>query len=554
MRITGDILGQALNLSDAKGILENINVGEMVKAKILEITASDVILKLFDGSTVKAATASNMDGKPGDAIQLVVKEKKDGQILLETVKTPTLKSSSATSQELQKQLSNLGVQVDSQNLQIAEELKTHQLPISKESIHNILDLLTKFKDLTPAKAAFLISGNLELEEKNISALTQIVEGKEKITGKLHDMVKTLGGIQDGEVLSKIEQQLTQLNQVNPSKNSFPEVTGSLPKLPIMNEDSMPLKIENTESLKVVLKDVLVEIPGKEFKTNSSIQNLAEKMGELFKNQELQSLSSEKIAKTILQNEMFMSKFSAVEQKFLGEHLGNIFQQLKNELILKGKENVSPMDPLILKSKEVIQKTLDQFVVDIRSDSLKEDLNIKNLYRDLYMKLEAMKETFNNSVLPNKNEIIQQMDQLQNQMRFMNELSSHSTYIQIPLQIWDKNTTGELYILKKNDKKKKIDPENVTVFISLEMENMGRVDSLIGVQKKNVTVQLRLEEEEVIQYIKENYKELYQRLNEKGFKLVDMKYRLLEDEANLINIKEIAAKESPIGLGTIDYRL
>jgi len=97
-------------------------------------------------------------------------------------------------------------------------------------------------------------------------------------------------------------------------------------------------------------------------------------------------------------------------------------------------------------------------------------------------------------------------------------------------------------LKRNNGRKRIDPQNATVFLSLDTENLGQVDSLISVNKKNVSLNFRLEKNEIIDYIKENYIQLYEGLAKKGYKLVDIKYRLIDEKVNLLNAREVLEKE------------
>jgi hypothetical protein len=109
-------------------------------------------------------------------------------------------------------------------------------------------------------------------------------------------------------------------------------------------------------------------------------------------------------------------------------------------------------------------------------------------------------------------------------------------------------------MKKDSKKKAIDPENVTMFISLDTVNLGKIDSLLNISKKNISLNMRLENAEIINFIKQNYKDLYYRLSEKGYKLVDVKYRLHGEEANIITVKEIVKKETQSNSISIDCRL
>jgi len=121
-----------------------------------------------------------------------------------------------------------------------------------------------------------------------------------------------------------------------------------------------------------------------------------------------------------------------------------------------------------------------------------DINVKEFYRDIYKKLEIVRKVLEETDIPGKQEILNKVDNIKSDINFLNELNKHTVYFQIPLKIFDKNTNGELYILKRNNGRKRIDPQNATVFLSLDTENLGQVDSLISVNKKNVSLNFRLE--------------------------------------------------------------
>jgi type III secretory pathway component EscV len=139
---------------------------------------------------------------------------------------------------------------------------------------------------------------------------------------------------------------------------------------------------------------------------------------------------------------------------------------------------------------------------------------------------------------NKSDIFKSIENLQSNLRFLNELNNNTTYIQIPLNIFNKNHTGELYILKKKPGKKNINIDDVSLFVSLDTINLGQVDSLVNINKKNISINIRAERKEAINFIKKNYIDLYNILLEKGYKLVDIKYRLIEEKISILNLNNI----------------
>jgi hypothetical protein len=173
---------------------------------------------------------------------------------------------------------------------------------------------------------------------------------------------------------------------------------------------------------------------------------------------------------------------------------------------------------------------------------------------MYEKLEAIKESLKGSNSPTCESLSNKIDNIQSGIRFLNEINSHSTYIQIPINIMDKKTNGELYILKRDSKRKKIDPESVTMYISLNTCNIGKVDSLLSLTKKSISINIRVEDERVREFIKESHSELYKRLDDIGYKLVDLKCRIISEDVNLLNINDVVNKEMAGSKVSIDCKI
>jgi hypothetical protein len=93
-----------------------------------------------------------------------------------------------------------------------------------------------------------------------------------------------------------------------------------------------------------------------------------------------------------------------------------------------------------------------------------------------------------------------------------------------------NTTGELYVMKRRNGRKKLDSDNFTLFLSLQTSSLGRIESFLNSSRKYVTISFRVEDEDLVKLVKDNYRVLYDSLLKKGYKLAEMKCRILEDDS------------------------
>jgi Cu/Ag efflux pump CusA len=90
----------------------------------------------------------------------------------------------------------------------------------------------------------------------------------------------------------------------------------------------------------------------------------------------------------------------------------------------------------------------RYFIKLDSKQIDKDINIKSVYNEMYEKLEAIKEGLRGSNSPTGESLSNKIDNIQSGIRFLNDINSHSTYIQIPINIMDKKTNCELYILKR----------------------------------------------------------------------------------------------------------
>ncbi len=191
---------------------------------------------------------------------------------------------------------------------------------------------------------------------------------------------------------------------------------------------------------------------------------------------------------------------------------------------------------------------------IKVDETGETINPVKLYKGMDEALQVLKSTVQQLPQGIREAAAVIVNNLESNVNFINQLNNYSSYVQLPLSIFNQNTTGELYMLKKGPKSKKLDPSNMTVLISLDSNNIGRIDTLLSIDKRNISTNFRLENSEVFPVLKEHHKQLYNSLIEKGFRLVDFTYRLMEEPINIVNFEAEAKKEFIKSSNNIDISI
>jgi hypothetical protein len=188
---------------------------------------------------------------------------------------------------------------------------------------------------------------------------------------------------------------------------------------------------------------------------------------------------------------------------------------------------------------------------VKIDHSSEEINPVKLYRNMDNAIHTLKSSIQQLPETMQQTAMNIVNNVESNVKFINQLNNYSSYVQIPLSIFNKNTTGELYMLKKGSKSRKLDASRITVLISLDSNNIGRIDTLLSVDKKNISTNFRLENSDAFDILKENHKQLYTSLLGKGYRLIDFSYRLIDEPINIVNFEAEAKKEFIKNPGNID---
>lgn len=499
LRIEGILPGQTFNVSNSENILNRLNVGNILRAQVLEATSGELLLKLLDGTVFRASTSSFVNARQGEILELIVSNKTDKQISLETIKSAETKSGTSEN-DITKQLISLGLKPDKRNIEIARELLLNNRKLDANLFESISKSITGNKNLDIPGAVFVVANNMELEQTNIDSLLKLTHEKFKVGVSLDNLMHSLSEVDEPVFTNQIANKISDAKILKEN----------------LSKDLYDNFLSNDNFKDIISTDRILSFIKTHSNFNDDIYN---KIQEFLKEE---IVNFEKISPDDREH-YINSIIKLLEKSKLSDHIN--INQTQNDYLKDIRDN-----------KRLV-KAFEDFYVKLDSETLKDDLNIKDLYKNIYEKLEVVKQDISTSNIAARDQILMQIDDIQSNIRFINEISKHNFYVQIPINIGNRKTTGELYILKREGKRKKINPDNSTMFISLNMNSLGRIDSLINLKNKNITINMRLENQNVINFFKENFKSLYNSISEKGYKLVDVKYRIIEESIDVVKMNK-----------------
>jgi hypothetical protein len=641
MRIDGISNPQATQEIKVPDILQKLNTGDILKARVMEAASDEVLLKLPDGNLLRASLATDIGVKAGDVLTLTMTGRSDGSIMLETVKTNGATAQNSTGEQLGKLLLSINEVPDKQNLELAGEFKQAGANPTKELFEAAKAIMAKFSSISPDKAVYITMKGIDYISGNMDSISQLLEGRLKLGEQLENLQNSINNILDkngvqaqpgqvqtgqaqpgqaqsgqpqpGQVQPGAAQQLQQSaasqnvpellqNPISqapvPSQasvvpqaqqapagvqqqNAAPQQTASQQQSSIIQQSQGMQQIQQAPAMQEVQQPLRTQ-DGAQLQQQALQQQALQQDGESQQiSSQQQVLPSQQQAQKASQPGAQVPQQTLVPQQSHAPQLTQPsqplqqqpqapLQQLQPQYMSQGfaddinngivQANTGDVLSELEKGSLELEKFRDTFnSLFIKTDSsdmdkLRSELDAKKLYHNIISKLEDIKSSLNTVQNLTDGSIAKQIDNMEDGFKLMNQINNNSVYLQLPVNISGYNSTAELYIFKRESKKKNIDPNNAVMLISLDTEHIGRIDSVVDVKGRNVSINFRAGKKDIADLIKENFKELYNSIQETGYRLVDMKCRLAGEAVTPVNAQRIAMDNIDSNAGSIDFRL
>jgi hypothetical protein len=493
----------------ASDVLAKAQIGDIIRAEV-KATGDSVWLRLADGKTIEADSLVAMNVMNEELIDFLVTDKKDGKVFLETIKNdnPTF-SNGLSSQKIVDMLSSLKMMITPKNIEIINEMVDRQVPINKENIHSVLTSLKNHEDIDIQKAVFLISNEFKPEEKNIQLLNKYSQGKIELGNQLKNVMNEMQKIDEPNLIRNIIEQIDEYENSSVQKQVLPVIKQVI----IQNKEFFPN-----------LKEFIVQNTANAIDTADAVSTV-----------DIDDVQ------TVLDN------MNPTEIKNLLNKMPQEPKNILEQFIKLQDENTNLNIPIKAKLIRLFQKHF----IRVDSETLKDDLNMNITYKDVISKLEIVKENIKGTY-HEQGFLSQSITQTQDNINFISHLSEYNSFIQIPLNVWGQNTSGELFVLRKS--KKTIDPEDTSIFLSLEMPQMGTVEALIHVFGQNLSCNFRVSDQKVNTLFKNNFKDLANVLAKEGYDNVNLDSRIIQDKTTLLNVEKTCAESGRKRRHTLDVKI
>lgn len=268
-----------------------------------------------------------------------------------------------------------------------------------------------------------------------------------------------------------------------------------------NKSTKDLNITKNEFTKEALDKTISSFLGKEIKLTEE---------EFLKLNDIIKLEGKNIEETNINNKDINTK---VEVK---DELSNkdIVGQAKEEILVK--EAVKE----IIKDKPISQEVIKDSIVTKSEEG-------KNIIKEVLSQVKGDNE--------NSTKIINILKNSINDIKLFNKISQEYYYMDIPVNIRERDYPCKLIVKDNRKDGKKIDSTNVKLVVTVKTINLGTVDGYIKVLDKKISVDLKCEEKalKVVDMAKEK---LIKNIQSLGF-TVGVKVSKKEDEVSITSCRE-----------------
>lgn len=625
MRIDDQINIPATDRTNVADLLGRLDTGDVIKAKVLDISSGEVVLRLFDGSVLKAATTEGLEAKVGQTLTLAVTSRTGGTLFLETVKE-SAQSGNISTDILKNILSVLQIKPDAKNLELAAEFMKAGITATAIQFDRAAGLMESFKGLNAEKAVFITSGGLQTDQIKLELLTKLLDGNLKIGQQIIELQTALenAGKVTGKngpdtaltkaIIEAIEtafaskasspsntaihsSQPSQLSQQAANLNSsaaegqlsmeFSETAseqastktdgsgkavsaaaaktgpasqqGNTAVLPVtvVRQGAVNTFSESAASEPVNASNISSASTALNASTSSNPDgpdSLAENTNQNADRNGLADIKDLQVNNDMVNASRVQYSALSADGDKPASRLNNFTDILQDDSIYTpNRTDSSSTDPFAK-----LVNAMKELFVNINSDKLASDLDVNKLHNDISNKLNMLKaaiQTSDFTGLPGGEGILSSTALLDDSVKLINQLNNNNIlYYQLPVSLSGRNTTAELYIMKRQQNKKRIDPQNAVLFVSLDTDNLGRVETLLDVNGKNVSISLRTEKQQINDFVKENIKYLYSGLADCGYKLANIKYALIDLATPPMKQEQLLSKMLSANHNKVDMRI
>ncbi|AKL93829.1 hypothetical protein CACET_c03130 [Clostridium aceticum] len=407
----------------------------------------------------------------------------------------------------------------------------NQLPITIEA----LELSQKLLQGEQVSTEMLEGIQLQFPEE-LSLGTDII-----IKNYLKENASQLGSVAEDKNIKEIIRSLL-ANNLSLNKSNLQSVHQLQKHLTTIKEGMTTDLLEKIEQKEMALEKTPIKVLRDFVEQETSPKLLQE--GGIFKGEALKGLlqsmenityqQKDSILSLLLKNAM---PITLKEVQNLSFFLGNqqqIGSQMKEILEMTEKSSRREIKEIAHKMRELLQG-VDETLKVGKVEGNRPYEEFGRLLKQLETKAYLLDEETKISLQKTGGKLL---DSLEIQMN----LNKEDTVLQLPVMMGDQLKNLQIYVMKDKKGSKKIDPRDMSILLNFDTNTMGNVNVYVGVNYKRVVMKMGLNRQEDQQLVTKHENQLKELLQEMGYELKDLSFRVEEQQHILTMADEINATE------------
>lgn len=509
-----------------------LSIGQTIRGEVTDLRNHQSTITMEDGTQVTARLENASQLSIGDIASFEVQDMNSSSIILKLL---PMSKGLVAGNAIMKALEEAGLPRNEKNIAIVRQLIDHQMPINKQSIQLLLRQSYQFKDADLGTLVLMNRHHIPVTEGNVSQFQAYQNHEHPMLTKIADMAQEIPALlseltkeNPGEVLALFGKELL---SILPQKVS---AYGHSPALPIDF-----LSPEEREALASLFPEETLPEEAREMllKGSASTRAVLSLLPEEAQTHPLAALLSEHLADYQSETGQLISLLTPEQLSDFGDLTKDFSLPLPlKSQIASGEASAGEVLAAIrdalssLSSQQVtklfqapsFQELLQQNILSgwtLSTKDLVKEKSIERLYESIQKDFAAL-ERLLKGALPDSEaatSVSAKAQNLQQNMDFMNVLNQFFPYVQLPLQLKEQLTHGDLYVFtKKKDLAKKKD--SLSVLLHLDMEQLGPLDIHLSMNRSEISSTFYVEDRSVERLLKTNIEELTKALSEKGYQL------------------------------------
>lgn len=445
------------------------------------------------------------------------------------------------------------------------------LDLKTIGFHMKLNLPTTLKSLSTSQR--LIDGDIDTDNwlnslKNIEGFEKILSefNESELKSILESVVKN-----ENKELDLNAKTFLRFNEEKLASNISHNDKSELAKALLKNEISLNNK--NMNEIYILRRNVdrvLDNLTSEVFKTAMENGNNIEKMN-LNKLADLTASLNERNSQNAKGNEEVLRNSENAGQvidrmKSMVDALKQIDPQRRDSIISILMKNAMPLTlkevqnlSFFLSNKNQIGQEMDEILNLIDKNKNEEVSKLAEELKNSLMKInnhikegkevgkrpyeefsKILKELENSSTLlsdSEKSSLQKSGGKLLDSLELQLQLNREDTLLQLPIMVGEQFKNLQMYLMRDNKRSKKIDPNDMSVLLNFDTNNMGNLNVYVSVNYKNIIMKIGLEDKEDKNLIENYSKELENYFQDLGYELKDLSFRIDEDNNVMSMVEE-----------------